>query len=40
MRLFESGLRGQTQAGEFAIFNALPQGFAEIFLQDFELHSL
>jgi len=36
--LFESGLLGEEQATEFACLDALPKHFAEIILQDFELH--
>ena len=36
--LLESGLLGEPESGEFACFDALPEYFAEIILQDFELH--
>jgi len=36
--LLESGLLGETEAGEFALFNAFPKNFSQIFLQDPELH--
>ncbi len=38
MGLFESGLLGEAKAGQFARFDALPQDFTKIILQDFELH--
>lgn len=38
MRLFESSLLGEAEAGQFACFDALPEDFAQILLQDFELH--
>lgn len=36
--LFESGLLGEAEPGEFACFDAVQKDFAEVFLQDFELH--
>jgi hypothetical protein len=38
MRLLESGLLGEAKAGEFAVFDALPEDFAKVILQDLELH--
>jgi len=38
MRLLESGLLGQAEAGQFACFDAVPEDPAQILLQDFELH--
>ena len=34
----EAGFAGQAQAGEFAFLDALPESFAQIFLQGAELH--
>ena len=39
MRLFETGLAGQAEAGQFAFVDALPKSFAQIFLQRPELHA-
>jgi len=36
--LFESGLLRQVKAGEFSGFDALPEDFSKVILQDFELH--
>ena len=36
--LFESGLLGKAESGELTCFDAVPEDFAEIILQDFELH--
>jgi len=36
--LFESSLLGKAESGEFTCFDALPENFSEIVLQDFELH--
>jgi len=36
--LLKSGLLGQAQAGYFAFLDALPQGFAEVFLESFKFH--
>jgi len=36
--LLESGLLGQAEAGEFSCCDAVPEDFAEIILQEFELH--
>ena len=36
--LFESGLLGEAESGEFACLNSLPEDFSEIILQDLELH--
>jgi hypothetical protein len=36
--LLESGLLGEAKTGKFPTFNALPQDFTEIILQNFELH--
>ena len=36
--LLESGLLGEVEAGQFSCFDALPEHFAKIILQDFELH--
>ena len=38
MGLLESGLLGEPETGQFACFDTLPEHFAEIILQDFELH--
>ena len=38
MSLLEAGLLRQTKAGQVAFFNALPQLFAQIFLQSSEFH--
>jgi len=38
MGLLESGLLGQVETGEFACFDALPEDFPKIILQDSELH--
>ena len=38
MSLFESGLLCESESGEFATINALPQDFPKIVLQDPELH--
>jgi hypothetical protein len=39
VRLLETGLAGQAQAGQVAFRNALAESFAEIFLQGAELHA-
>ena len=36
--LFESSLLGEAESGQFTCFNAVPKNFAEIVLQNFELH--
>ena len=36
--LFESGLLGEAESGEFARLNSLPEDFSEIILQDLKLH--
>jgi len=36
--LFESGLMGQAESGEFSCGNAVPENLAEVILKDFELH--
>ena len=36
--LLEAGISGQAQAGQFAFLDALPERFAQIFLQGPELH--
>ncbi len=38
MGLLETGLLGQTEAGQIAFLDPLPKSFAEIFLQDSEFH--
>jgi hypothetical protein len=38
MGLFEAGLRGQAEAGEAFVFDAPPEGFAEVILQSAESH--
>ena len=38
MSLFEPGLFGKTESGQFSGFNAVPKDLTEIFLQNFELH--
>jgi len=38
MSLSETGLRGQAQASQLALSDALPQGFAKIILESFEFH--
>jgi len=37
--LLESGLLRQMEAGEFAGFDALPEDFSKVILQDFEPHA-
>src|ERR1700733_14755623 len=37
--LFETGLLRQTEAGQIAFLDALPEGIAEVVLQDSEFHS-
>ena len=36
--LFESGLLGEAESGEFTCLNAVPKDFTEIVLQGLELH--
>lgn len=36
--LFESGLLGEMKTGKLSCFDALPKNFAQILLQDPELH--
>ena len=36
--LFESGLLGKAESGQFTCFNAIPKDFSEIVLQGLELH--
>jgi len=36
--LFKTGLCGQMEAGEVALFDARPESFAQIFLQRPEFH--
>lgn len=38
MGLFESGLLGETESGQFTCFDAVPKDIPKIILQDFELH--
>ena len=38
MGLFESGLLGKLESGEFARLDTFPEDLAKIILQDFELH--
>ena len=38
MSLSETGLRGQAQASQFSLFDALPQGLTKIVLESFEFH--
>ncbi len=38
VRLFESRLLRQVKAGKFSSFDALPEDFTKVILQDFELH--
>lgn len=39
MSLLESGLLCQTEASQAAFINALPKGFAQVFLQYSEFHA-
>lgn len=39
MGLFEAGFLRQAQAGELALFDAAPEGLAQIFLQSSESHA-
>ncbi len=36
--LFEAGLLGEAESGQFTCFDAVPKDFSKIILQDFELH--
>ena len=38
MSLLESSLLGEAEPGKFTCFDAVQKNFAEVFLQDFELH--
>ena len=38
MSLLESSLLGEAEPGEFTCFDTVQKNFAEVFLQDFELH--
>ena len=38
MSLLKAGLLGETEAGQVAFLNALPEGFAQVLLQYSEFH--
>src|SRR5579871_858183 len=38
MGLFEAGLLGEAESGQFTCFDAVPEDFSKVILQDFELH--
>src|SRR5947208_9207035 len=38
MSLFKSRLMSKSESGQFTCFDAVPEDFTEVFLQDFELH--